>query len=782
MKILQKINPIYTYLKLTPDTSIRNYDSSNIARTIAKMYKTITEQIRREENNKHWYNFKFVIETSVKCSYLIDITKDNVYFYFIVPSKYVNNIREKITATWKKVSIEEVTEIKDFSQDALKYQLNYKKEDAFSLAINKTSNEPLNSIFSVIDVMQDSDRIGIFYNFIPCSQLPFKKEYEDTMKKVKDNKPIDKEKLNKKYIFKMSILYLLDFLDIIKEVLVDFTGGLVNAPNKDLSLLEVAAELLSNNKKLSLATKKKKETIIINTQMLVLSESIDTSRKSSNAISVCQSYKALEEDKDEGNELLYKKVKANNVFYINDLKVAGVDINKVSVEECQNFIQLPGRDLLNQYKIKKIDTLESLVPTELQAGVMCLGNVTYKGMAARAFLSNDKEFKNLTLCLIGPTRSGKTTLISNLSRDSIMAGECTILFDFCGNCELSNDVSKVFENVLDIDCSNELTLQGLGYNEIVPSTNTVFEVYRCAKAKTSQLMTLVNTLSDDEELKARMERYLEAAAIITFIENGAIKDVFKLLQDHMLRKQFIDNVPKNQFENLEEYILALEELDEWSKATKDKPAELIGTKLSFVQGILNRVNRLKSNTYMELMLKKDCSNNINLVDEIQKAQLICIRMPEIMFSTEQEKDIYCTYWITKIWGALQVRKWNIPDAKDRIKLNIVFDELYQVPSCQSFLKSKLSQIAKFGGKPIISCHYLGQISNIRNELKAANSSYMLLQGCDKDNFKELKEELSPYELEDLLNLKRYESLNLIKYENGWSKFISKLPPPIKTSK
>lgn len=154
-------------------------------------------------------------------------------------------------------------------------------------------------------------------------------------------------------------------------------------------------------------------------------------------------------------------------------------------------------------------------------------------------------------------------------------------------------------------------------------------------------------------------------------------------------------------------------------------------------------------------------------------------MLEIMFSTEQEKDIYCTYWLTKIWGALQVRKWNIPKQEDRVKVNIVFDELYQVPNCQEFLRSKLSQIAKFSCKPIISCHYLGQIAAIRNELKAANSSYMLISGCDKDNFKELKEELDPYELEDLLNLKRYHSLNLIKYEGGWSKFITKLPPPIK---
>jgi len=319
-------------------------------------------------------------------------------------------------------------------------------------------------------------------------------------------------------------------------------------------------------------------------------------------------------------------------------------------------------------------------------------------------------------------------------------------------------------------------MQGLGYNEIEPNNASAFERYRCAKAKTSQLMTLINSLAEDE-LKDRMERYSQSASILVFIQGGSINDVFKVLKDHKIRKQYIDNAPTDNKADLEEYIESLQEIDEWSKATKDNPAEIIGTKMSFVQGILNRVNKLKENTYMEMMLKKDCSNNVNLIDEMQKKQLICIKMPEAMFLTEQEKDIYCTYWLTKIWGALQVRRWRIPDTikEQRVKVNIVIDELSQVPSCQLFLKKKLSQIAKFTAKPILSCHHLAQIENIKEEMKNANASNMLIQGCDKKNFKELKEELAPYTLSDLMNLKRYESLNLIKYEMGYSRFISKLP-------
>lgn len=58
-------------------------------------------------------------------------------------------------------------------------------------------------------------------------------------------------------------------------------------------------------------------------------------------------------------------------------------------------------------------------------------------------------------------------------------------------------------------------------------------------------------------------------------------------------------------------------------------------------------------------------------------------------------------------------------------VNLVIDELSQVPRAQTL--------------DFISFHHLKQIHIIREELKSANTSYMLLSGCDKDNYKELKE-------------------------------------------
>jgi hypothetical protein len=150
-------------------------------------------------------------------------------------------------------------------------------------------------------------------------------------------------------------------------------------------------------------------------------------------------------------------------------------------------------------------------------------------------------------------------------------------------------------------------------------------------------------------------------------------------------------------------------------------------------------------------------------------------MPEPKFPTKEERDIATTYWITKIWMALQIRADKFRDKKQRRKVNLVIDEIYQVSNCEKYMTSKLSQIAKFICKPIISCHYINQLTHMRKELRSANTSYMLISGCDKDNYKELKDELYPFTAEDLMNMKPYYSMNYVKCRAGYSRFITELP-------
>lgn len=762
-KYFKVIKPVYVYLKLIPDTSIRNYNSGAIAKMIANMWQSISKRIYKQE--KTW-----CFKSPVRCSYFIDIQKTDVSFYFIVPSMYESIAREKITSVWPRVTIEKVEKLEEFTGDKVTYQLGYKKEDALSLNTDARSNTLLKNILNVIDIMEDGDRVGIFYNFVPVNQRYWNADYKHTIDKWKEYKPLERNKFSPSYLIRYGAIGLIWLVQSVLDGICEMFGE----NKKDNAIASLTDALNKTRIELSEQTRRKKNEIILDTQIAVLGSGPNITRTKSNVISVCQGFNSIEGD----NELIYSQNKKFEPLN-SDCIYRSAERNKLSSSECQNLLQLPGRELLEKHKIEHINTLEVEIEEELRKGTMCIGTNTCKGITQQAYLSDDFAFKYLALCLIGPNRSGKSTLIANLCVDAAANGEVNIIFDWCGNCEMSDDVKASISNRnlnwLEIDCSNSKSMQGAGYNELYEYSNNVFERYRSAKAQASQLMALINAVQcDDGDLRARMERYLESSSVVVFISNGPMKDVFGVLQNHKLRHEYINKIGKEQEENCAEYVESLLELDEIDK----KSGEVIGTKLNNVQGILNRANKLKQNTYMELMLKKDCSDNFNLVNEIQKSQTIFIRMPEVMFQTEAEKDVYATYWTTKLWAALQQRKWKVPYDK-MLKVNVYYDELYQVPNAELFLTSKLSQIPKFCMKPIISCHYLSQISGIRGELRAANASYMLVAGCDKMNFKELEEELEPYTLDDLLHLKRYHSLNLIKISNGYARFITKLPAPIK---
>jgi hypothetical protein len=770
------IKPSYKFYKIIPNNSVRNNNTHKVARAITSIYKTALQRVSADNKKavkllgKEFlmatnYNFK----TFEKVSYFVYIEKQKIEFYFILPESCQSIILDKITDAWHSITISEVEQLPTFN-DSTVYSLQYTKEDALSLKADMRDNDLLRANLNIVNTLEDGDKVGIFYNFMPASQFGWRNEYKETINKIKNKVPVDKNKGGLNYLLKYGVALT---AGLINNVLEAFASG--NKKQEKENMFEILLNKLSGGKQLSPATDKKENAVIVKTQVLIMSEAKEKIRKVNNARALTQSFETIAED----NRLTAKPYK--KAFEYTDYNLR-VPANKTSDIECQNFISLAGRELLEEYNfIDKVETKETQVPEELTKGKFCIGLNTFRGNEQKAYLSTDKEFQYLCLVLIGPNRAGKSTLIGNLGNDALSSEETIINLDFIGNCELSDEISELFpDKVLNIECSNFDTMQGLGYNEIEQSTDT-FQQYANTKLQTMQLTTLVNSINSGEQaLTTRMERYLQSAANVTFMSNGSIKDVFEVLQDHNKRHKFINKVPAAQMENLDEYIAALYELDEEKENKTTKEMEVVGTRYSRIDGIIDRLNKLKANPYMEQMLKKDTLNNVNLVNEMQRSQIINIRMPESMFATDSEKDIYATYWITKIWLALQVRKTKFKNDRNKMrKVNLFIDELYQVQNTEMFLTEKLSRLPKFNIKPIISCHYLNQLKHLRKELRSANASYMLIAGCDKENFNEFNNELYPYTIGDLLGLKRFNSLNLIKTSDSYARFITKMPKPIK---
>lgn len=777
-EVFSIVKPEYVYLKLKPNNSIRNNSTHKLARSMANLYKNVLENIEKKEEKivkllgkDYFVPTRIEFHPNAKISYYIYMEHKKIEFYFIVPKHQLLFIKEKITDVWSHITIEQVESIPFFSPESSKLQIYYKKEDALSLATDRRNNDLLNSNLNVVEMMEENDKLGIFYNFIPTTQFTWRSRHRTTIEKYKSNKPIERDKTGWRYIFKWTISAIDSLMSTVSDSLLPSSKQNNTSSNNNGIINGFIAALNMNNKQqLTDATLKKSNAAVLDTQIVVLAESSDKFRQRNQIRSLAQSFDTITAD----NELTYKPY--NKHFNPNDYSI-GSERNVIGDEEAQNFLSIAGRDVLERYNfIESVETFETEIPEDLRNGVMCIGENIYRGKSQKAYLSNDREFRNLLTLLIGPSRAGKSSLIGNLCIDAIEAGECIVVFDFIQECEMSDEIAKCFpkEKVLEIRCDKIDYLQGLGYNEVGKSDDP-FKQYENAKRQNANLLALVNSINSDESrLSPKMERYLESASLIVFVSGGSINDVFSVLQNHVIRHKFIKLVPPTQYQYLEEYINNLCELDDY-----DKSGAVDSTRTNLIIGVIDRLNVLKRNAYTELMLKKDIKNNVNFVDEIQKNQLITIRMPESIFTTQEEKDTVVLYFLSKIWLSAQLRSQKIKDRSKRTKVTLIFDELYQTRYTEQYLTSKISQMAKFGLKPLISAHYINQLRFMREELRSANASYVLISGCDKKNFDELKSELYPFTEEDLRNLKRYHSLNYVKCKTGYARFITKLPDDVK---
>lgn len=763
-KLLEVKKAEYITVQLIPTKSNKNNATSSIATLINSMYVKVNKLITIE-------NKKLIIKNTLKASYYIHITKRDVGFYFIIPKVHFIKFKSKFTEVWKNIEIREVDSIPIDPNECTKYQLRYSMNDSLSLSVDKRNNELLSSNMSVLEVLEQNECVGIFYNFIPTSEQEsnyFKITYKEAIERYKNGENLKKSK------------NVIDLGIITLKFLITFLDDLVNSI---LSTSKINHQLfISTNKIESPSTIRKAKNNICKSQVIILSKSDKKEREKQLSLSACNSFDEISED----NKLVSKKI--NKKINIYSTIINDVTVNMTSEDECNNFIALPGASLLNQYKnIEHKQTRENPVPEELKSGVVNLGEVKYKGNKECAYLSNDKSLQSLPLAIMGGSRSGKSTFSINMCKNIIDAGEGLIVIDFIKNTELAEQVKFITpaNRLIEIDLSNPKNVQSLAYNEIkIKEGMSKDEILKIARMQANYVLQLVNIINnDDKQLAPKMRKYLGAAARVAFCSPGtSMKDILKILQSHIVRHEFIDKLSDELKIDLEDSIISLEELDDYTKVTKDNPiSKICGTKDNKIEGIIDRIDLLRENLVIDSMLSKDPKDNVDFVDAMEQGKVVLIRMRDIDFDDDISIDILTTFFIQKIWIATKIRG-TMHEHPGRC--TVLIDEVFQSPTSQKLLTKQFVQSAKFGLKYVLTLHYMDQLSKeAQSALKNSNASYMLISGVDKKAFEALEEEFNihGYCLDDLLNLKQYHSLNLIKSKDGYESFITKLPPELKNN-
>ena len=744
----------YITYQLIPTKSNKNNGTDNIASLINKMFIKADSLVKKEDK-------KLVIHTYLKASYYIHITKEEVQFFFIIPKIHSMKFRTKFKETWKYIEIKEVDKIPIDINTCSKYQLSYTQDDVLSLNVDKRNNDLLNANMAIVDILENGDVVGILYNFIPTGEREnnyLKKTYKENISKYKDGYTLKKSKT------------ILDFgsiaLKFLIEYIEDFLGSIQKEKRANREIFVCAKKDISNS------TKRKANKSICKSQTLVISKSKDKKKEKDLGISLCNSFKSISED----NELTYKEIK-KDIDIMRPI-INNVSINKTTVEECQSFISLPGRELIEQYNmIEHNKIIDNPVPKCLQNGDMFIGLVNYKEQVYKAYFSMHKEFQNLERVLIGSKGSGKSYKMMKIAENAIGLGRGVVVIDIIEDCKLSQSIAKVTpeDKLIRIRCNNIEEIQSFVYNEIpINDSMSPYEIFSNAVKRTQQLQVLLDSINDDNtKLSSRMIKFLFAAGAVVYCakHNATLSDILDCLEYPDIRHNFIDLLNNELYDLLSKRIKKLLELDDL-----DTKGKIKGNKDSKVEGILDRTALLDSmSSHMELALSKSPDDNINFVDAIRENKVIVIEIPEQEFPSQMLRNIMATFFLSKVWLAKQI----LASEDYQPTTELLFDEFYKCPNAQLLFEIIFAEARKYKLISTVAIHALGQLSSkCRLTLKAGGASYLLLAGADLQAYRELHTQFEKYGYDEqaFQDLETYSALCLIKNEEtNYSAFVAKLP-------
>lgn len=738
----------YTHIQVIPSKSCKNTNTDKILVLANAMYKKLDKLVRIE-------NKKLIIISKLKLSYYIHITKSSTEFYFIVPTVFYNQVKTKLSETWKNVEIKKVNALPVDINSCTKYQLSYKLNDVLSLNVDKRSNSLLNANLSVLEILQNQESVGIFYNFIPMSQKEqnyFKISSQEALNNFKQGMNLKKTK------------NIVDLGVISLKFLVDFINGLLNAflsaPKNSHNIINPVEKTTSSS------TQRKAKSDIIKTQAIICAKSDEKEREKQLCTTTFNTFTSLNGD----NELEMEEVKKNIDIYKDDIKVK---YNYTSTLESGKFVNVAGKDIIEQHKnIKHNKLLELRAPKCLEDGEVRIGEVKHKDDKQMTYYSTDEQMKRLGRVLLGPMGAGKDYYMTNMAKDIIKVGRGLIVLDYIDKCQLADNIKAItpIDRLIEINCANPKQLQSFAYDEYKysDSDREVDKIDICMQ-KAQQYNMLLDTINDvNSTLTPRMLRYLNAAATIVFRVNqySSFKDIIDVLKNPTKRDNIISLLPASAKELLQDEIDDLEELSKRDKKGNIENAD------SKIDGILDRISKLKSSSiYTKLSYISESTNNVDFIKAINEGKVILIKIPAKRFSKTM-RSLLATFFLQKVWIAKE-------QGATETQTELFINEIHQSYHCQLLMEDILVECRKFNLTPTLAMHYLSQgTKKLKESILASGSSFLLLSGCDKKAYDELKHyfEKDGYSENDLVELERYNALCLIKNEETqYSSFVCKLP-------
>ena len=738
----------FTIYKIVPDYDLTNNNNIALVNVFSSIYKTPRQR----------FSFNKGYELPNQVYFDIVFKKKQANFYISVKEEYEELIKNKMDTIWNNAEISKVDDIDKMSfKNTEVCELILKDYNFKSLSVSKGDLYPLTNMMGILKMLNDNETVRVNIAIEPTKRSNWVDIAKDEYKQYESGKIVNNEGNKKEELMKLGFTGAEAILNLYIEMrllLLESVLGIISTDKEEDKIninlkIDSLEEIKKTNKYsgLSPETNYKMISEVFKVRISILSSSLDRNRAKLNMLSVANSYKDLNNDNALVIKLLTRK---QQEILFNDVIENYIKPSKhciLSDKEVSKLIQLPQKDLQNEYKIQSIDTREVDVPEQLQDGLVRIGIAEKQGKKITAYWSKDKNVMALAKVFIGPQNAGKTTAVKRTVKDCYKAGYSNIVIDFIENCQTSKEIEEVIDtkDKIILELGNKDYIPALAYNEVsnlITENMDSWDRINYANLISEQVEYLINAITDTGtgELTAPMIRYLHAASMITFIKPGAtINDVFLVLRRWDKRNEAIRYAKYSGcFEKDDDIFYDLEELHE-----RDKEGKIIGTRENLIIGILNRIVILQKNPFIKAMLGAEINKDDNLTKWIEEGKRL----------------------------AVQLRENN----KDARLCNVIFDEVHQVPTTARFLSNHITEFRRHRLGLILSCHYLKQMRELLIALKSSGASYVLIAGTEKENLETLREEILPFTIEEGMKLKPHTSINVVNYGNQYAKFITSLP-------
>lgn len=707
---------------------------------------------------------KIIYNTKPSFSYAILLEPNNISFYYSVPQSIKDWFIQRVYSNWtNQVTIIPSSSYLSKFNDPLEIQLKPKYPTYKSLR-DDYRDTPIPSILSVSKDLTNNDKVVIEFTFSPIHESFWKDRALENQQKYRKGLLHDNINTGIGWFIGDGIIKLIDgifeFFNIIFEVKPKKrTYYYSHSTNEMLEFYnprtnEVKYNL--NKNKLNSSSRQKINHNGFLGKMRILSESEDKIKRNIFTKTAQVALRELHDDNEfiVNKRQVLKEVKPMKINFIFDNFV-------YSSKEIGQLLQLPTKQWQAEYPVEKVDVQEINIPEVLLKGGIQQGNVKYKGQVKTVYWNNtDRDVACLPKCWFGIQGSGKTKALIRYGIESIENGRSLFVLDGIKNCELSDEIrdylpkdfpeNKIIElNFSDLDNIIPLSWNEININKLVKETDRL----KLSNNLAQELIKFLDSLVEDnsQKLSPKMRRYLSNAGLLTFsIPNTTIMDVFYCLTDYEKRHELI-NKSKLSLEN--RIIQSLLELD-------DKNGD---TKLSLVQGIIDRLDLLLGDYVLSNLFSTKNTEKIDFMKWIKDGYVVLCKMPQDELNDSTIKTL-TTFLISKIWFAKLMLGKNVHHT------TVIVDEVHRT----SLKFENIREMRKYGLEYIFSAHQPSDFKHILNTLKSAGCSFTLLT-TTKENIKYFESEIKPFEVEEVMNLKKYHGLSICNYDKQYITFEITLP-------